>query len=127
MNRRASKEIRHRRPHAVDRWFRGEDASAPSHERVRLLRFADVLGPRTLRALPGLERHGLTLTERRERLARRLMKKVLMPRLIGDEAEALVRNDTLDGALRCHVIPPVPLTEKRPSGRDTENPAPLSP
>ena len=49
---------------------------APSHEMVPTrLGFADVLGARTLGALPGLERHGLPLTERVERLARRLMEE----------------------------------------------------
>ena len=73
---------------------------APSHEMVPMrLGFADVLGARTLGALPGLERHGLSLTERVERLARRLMEEVLLARLVGHEAEALVRDDTLDGAL----------------------------
>ena len=73
---------------------------APSHEMWPMrLGFADVLGARTLGALPGLERHGLPLTERVERLARRLMEEVLLARLVGHEAEALVRDDTLDGAL----------------------------
>jgi hypothetical protein len=63
------------------------------------LDFAHVLGARTLGALPGLERHGLPLAERVERLARRLMEEVLLARLVGYEAEALVRDDTLDGAL----------------------------
>ena len=41
-----------------------EDAMAPSHEMVPMrLGFADVLGARTLGALPGLERDGLPLTE----------------------------------------------------------------
>mgnify|MGYP007008896479 CR=1 FL=1 len=62
------------------------------------LGFADVLGARTLGALPGLERHGLPLTERVERLARRLMEEVLLARLVGHEAEALFRDDALDGA-----------------------------
>ena len=73
---------------------------APSHEMVPMrLGFADVLGARTLGALPGLERHGLPLTERVVRLALRLMEEVLLARLVGQEAEALVRKDTLDGAL----------------------------
>ena len=73
---------------------------APSHEMEPMgLGFADVLGARTLGALPGLERHGLPLTERVERLARRLMEEVLLARLVGYEAEALFRDDTLDGAL----------------------------
>ena len=51
---------------------------APSHEMVPMrLGFADVLGARTLGALPGLQRHGLPFTERVERLARRLMEEVL--------------------------------------------------
>jgi hypothetical protein len=45
-----------------------------------------------------LERHGLPLAERVERLTRRLMEEVLLARLVGHEAEALFRNDTLDGA-----------------------------
>ena len=53
---------------------------APSHEMVLMrLGFADVLGARTLGALPGLERHGLPLTERVERLARRLMEEYSWP------------------------------------------------
>ena len=53
---------------------------APSHEMVPMrLGFADVLGARTLGALPGLERDGLPLTERVERLARRLMEEVPWP------------------------------------------------
>lgn len=73
---------------------------APSHEMVLMpLGFADVLGTRTLGALPGLERHGLPLTERVERLACRLMEEVLLARLVGHESEAFVRNDTLNGAL----------------------------
>ena len=73
---------------------------APSHEMLLLrLGFADVLGARTLGALPGLERDGLPLTERVERLARRLMEEVLLARLVGHEAEALLRDDTLDSAL----------------------------
>src|SRR5687767_5066984 len=63
------------------------------------LGFADVLGARTLGALPGLERDVLPLAERVERLARRLMEEVLVARVVGHEAEALVRDDTLDGAL----------------------------
>ena len=42
------------------------------------LGFADVFGARTLGALPGLERHGLPLIERVERLARRLMEEVFL-------------------------------------------------
>ena len=73
---------------------------APSHEILPMrLGFADVLGAWTLGALPGLERHGLPLMERVERLTRRLMEEVLLARLVGNEAEALVRDDTLDGAL----------------------------
>ena len=43
------------------------------------LGFADVLGARTLGALPALERHGLPLMERVERLARGLMEEGLRP------------------------------------------------
>ena len=72
----------------------------PSHEMVPTrLGFADVLSARTFGALPGLERDGLSFTERVERLARRLMEEVLLARLVGHEAEALFRDDTLDGAL----------------------------
>ena len=44
---------------------RGEGAKLPpSHEMLAMrLGFADVLGARALGALPGLERHGLPLTE----------------------------------------------------------------
>src|SRR5437868_3537070 len=79
------------------------------------LGFANVLGARTLGALPGLERHGLPLTERVERLARGLVEEVLLPRRVGHETEALVRNDTLDSALGCHVKLPVQLNRKTPS------------
>ena len=66
----------------------------PPRKWCNALGFADVLGPRALRALPGLERHGLSLTERVERLARRLMEKVLLARLVGHETEAVSRNYT---------------------------------
>jgi hypothetical protein len=59
----------------------------PSHEMVPMrLGFADVLGAWTLGALSGLERHGLPLTERVERLARRLIEEVLLARLVGHQA-----------------------------------------
>jgi hypothetical protein len=80
--------------------IRGEGASGALPEVVAMrLGFADVLGARPLGTLPCLERHGLPLTERVERLARRLMEEVLLARLVGDEAEALLRDNTLDGAL----------------------------
>ena len=82
------------------RGFEEKAPLAPSHEVVPMrLGFADVLGARTLGTLPCLERHGLPLAERVERLARRMMEEVLLARLIGHEAEALVRDDTLDSAL----------------------------